>query len=250
MVRVVREPAHRYPCTHPLLFPPPPQQTEEGVGNLLSRIEDMAYRLQPTFVTLTWRSAFKDEALWLKIGATVQREFGVDILMHLTCHLPRADLVRILQNARDAGIRNILALRGDPPIGEDKWQPAPGAFSHAVELVRLIRELHGDYFCVAVAAYPEVHTECWNNPDLPPSEQSLAQDLAHLKEKVDAGADFVITQFFYDVDKFLAFAAKCRESGIPATVPILPGTSVVLFCFPSLSLLTRPPTHPPTHLHL
>lgn len=159
------------------------------MGNLLARIEAMVLQLQPTFVTLTWRSAFEDESLWLKIGTIVQKEFSVDVLLHLTCHLPRADLVRVLQNARDAGIRNILALRGDPPIGEDKWQAVPGGFSNAVELVQLIRELHGDWFCVAVAGYPEVHTECWNSPDLPPSEQSQALDLCHLKEKVLAGKE-------------------------------------------------------------
>lgn len=135
----------------------------------------------------------------------------------------QADLVRVLKNAREAGIRNILALRGDPPIGEDKWQRTPGGFSNAVELVRLIREEHGDWFCVAVAGYPEVHTECWNNPDLPPSEQAMALDLKRLREKVEAGADFVITQFFYDTERYETFAAKCREAGIPASVPILPG---------------------------
>jgi methylenetetrahydrofolate reductase (NADPH) len=166
-----------------------PAKTEEGMGNLLARIEAMVLQLQPTFVTLTWRSAFEDESLWLKIGSIVQKEFSVDVLLHLTCHLPRVDLVRVLQNARDAGIRNILALRGDPPIGEDKWQAVPGGFSNAIELVRLIRELHGDWFCVAVAGYPEVHTECWNSPDLPPSEQSQALDLGHLKEKVLAGKE-------------------------------------------------------------
>lgn len=74
-----------------------------------------------------------------------------------------------------------------------------------------------------MAAYPEVHTECWNNPDLPPSEQSFALDLQRLKDKIDAGADFIITQFFFDIDKFLFFADKCREIGISAEVPILPG---------------------------
>ena len=75
-----------------------------------------------------------------------------------------------------------------------------GGFSNAVELVQMIREEHGDYFCVAVAGYPEVHTECWNSPDLPPSEQMRTLDLDRLKLKQDAGADFIITQFFYDVE--------------------------------------------------
>lgn len=198
-----------------------PAKTEEGIDNLLMRIEDMSEAYQPTFVTLTWRSAFADESLWLKIGATVQKEFKMDCLLHLTCHLPVTDLKRILKRCREAGIQNILALRGDPPIGQEKWVPSEGGLSNAGELVKLIREEHGDYFCIAVAAYPEVHTECWNNPDLPPSEQSAQLDLDRLKVKVDAGADFIITQFFYDVDIFLKFKEKCRAYGI--RVPILPG---------------------------
>ena len=81
---------------------------------------------------------------------------------------------------RAAGIRNILALRGDPAIGAEKWKPSPGGLSNALDLVRLIRQEHGDYFCVAVAAYPEVHTECWNDPELPPSEQATALDWGRL----------------------------------------------------------------------
>lgn len=81
----------------------------------------------------------------------------------------------------------------------------PGGLNNAIDLVRLIREEHGDYFCVAVAGYPEAHIECWNSSDLPPSEQSKALDLERLKQKVDAGADFIVTQFFYDVPAFLGF---------------------------------------------
>ncbi|CAM9797046.1 unnamed protein product [Phaeothamnion confervicola] len=199
-----------------------PAKTAEGVDNLLQRIEALGQRrLTPTFVTLTWRSAFKDESLWLKIGATVQRDFGVDVLLHLTCHLPVSDLKRILCAARDAGIQNILALRGDPPIGEDRWRPRPDGFRNAVELVKFIRSEHGDHFCVAVAGYPEVHTESWNDPDLPPSDQVRETDIRRLVEKVEAGADFIITQFFYDVSVFLDFKRRCRRAGI--AVPVLPG---------------------------
>lgn len=201
-------------CRHEL-------QTAKGVDNLLARIEGMAFRLRPTFVTLTWRSAFTDELLWLRIGAHVQREFGMDVLMHLTCHLPVSALKRVLNRCRQAGIRNILALRGDPPIGQDSWQPCEGGLANAVELVELIRAEHGDYFCVAVAAYPETHTECWNSPDLPPSEQCRDLDLQRLKAKVEAGADVVITQFFYDVDAFLTFKGRYEAAGIDAV--LLPG---------------------------
>lgn len=182
-----------------------PPQTSRGVNNLLRRIEEMNTALQPTFVTVTWRSAFKvrrwlpprpcagvgsqwllirapqDENLWLRIGTRVQRDIGVDVLLHLTCHLPVSDLKRILRRVREAGLKNILALRGDPPIGQERvreasemppggwhvwrassrlcvrccchnqWRPVAGGLSNAVDLVRLIREEHGDYFCVAVA---------------------------------------------------------------------------------------------------
>jgi methylenetetrahydrofolate reductase (NADPH) len=198
-----------------------PAKSDEANANLQLRIKKMARVLNPTFVTLTWRSAFKDEKRWLSIGQHVQLELGIDVLLHLTCHLPRADLKRILQNCRDNGIKNILALRGDPPIGIDKWKPVPGGFSNAVELVRMIREEHGDFFCVAVAGYPEVHTECWNSPDLPPSEQMRQLDLERLKLKQDAGADMIITQFFLDVDEEVEWVHRCRQHGI--SIPIIPG---------------------------
>ncbi|DAZ93974.1 TPA: hypothetical protein N0F65_005485, partial [Lagenidium giganteum] len=159
--------------------------------------------------------------LWLRIGAHIQKEFQLDVLLHLTCHLPKDELKRILHNARAAGIRNILALRGDPPIGAERWKPIPNGLNNAVDLIRLIREEHGDYFCIACAGYPEVHTESWNHPELPPSNEARQLDLARLKEKQDAGADFLITQFFFDVDNLLQWIRDCREIGI--TVPILPG---------------------------
>lgn len=96
-----------------------------------------------------------------------------------------------------------------------------GGLSNAVELVQLIREEHGDYFCVAVAAYPECHTECWNHTGLPPSQQARQLDLMRVKAKVDAGADFIITQFFYDLPQYLQWEAEARAVGIH--VPILPG---------------------------
>lgn len=198
-----------------------PAKTDAGVFNLLTRVEEMGLALQPTFVTLTWRSAFTDEKLWLRIGAHIQREFQLDVLLHLTCHLPREQLKEILRSARAAGIRNILALRGDPPIGAERWKPIPNGLNNAVDLIQLIREEHGDYFCVACAGYAEVHTESWNHPELPPSNEARKLDIARLKLKQDAGADFVITQFFFDVDNMVQWIADCRAAGI--TIPILPG---------------------------
>jgi methylenetetrahydrofolate reductase (NADPH) len=198
-----------------------PAKTDDGVFNLLNRVEEMGFSLRPTFVTLTWRSAFKDEKLWLRIGAHIQKEFQLDVLLHLTCHLPRDEIVRVLRAARAAGIRNVLALRGDPPIGADRWKPIADGLNSAVDLIRLIREEHGDYFCIACAGYPEVHTESWNHPDLPPSHEARLLDLERLKLKQDAGADFIITQFFFDTDNLLQWVKDCRTVGIH--IPILPG---------------------------
>jgi len=213
-------------CVSFEFFPP---KAAEGVDTLLQRIAEMGEHLKPTFVSLTWRSAFKDEALWLRIGSMVQKQLGIDVLLHLTCHLPREDLRRVLRSARAAGIHNILALRGDSAHftagqqggGDGRWRACNDGFKNATELVQLIREEHGDHFCVGVAGYPEVHTSCWNSKFLPPSDQAREADLARLKQKVDAGADFIITQFFYDVDVFWSFQRRCREAGI--TIPIIPG---------------------------
>ncbi|GBG32138.1 Methylenetetrahydrofolate reductase [Hondaea fermentalgiana] len=208
-------------------------QTTEDADKVIQRIAEMGEALQPTFVSLTWRSAYKDEDVWLKIGSIVQKQLGIAVLLHLTCHLPREDLVRVLRKAREAGIRNVLALRGDAPhvtagaanasAGPQQpgWRAVKNGFRNAIELVHLIRAEHGDYFCVGVAGYPEVHTSSWNSPVLPPSAQAREQDLIRLKDKVDAGADFVITQFFYEVDVFFKFRERCQDLGI--NVPIIPG---------------------------
>lgn len=120
-----------------------------------------------------------------------------------------------LQTAKAHGCQNILALRGDPPAGSDTWTPVPTGFQNAVELVRYIRAEHGDAFCISVAGFPGGH------PETGDSEEGRRQEMQWLKEKVDAGADFIFTQMFYDVDLFLAWVRRVREAGI--TVPIVPG---------------------------
>jgi 5,10-methylenetetrahydrofolate reductase len=221
--------------------------------NLIDRIEAMTKKMQPTFVTLTWRSSFQvceqflawpvlprcsrllagfaafliqkqDESSWLRIGTLIQKRCGVDVLLHLTCHLPVSDLRRVLRKAREAGIHNILALRGGPSMGDaGSFRPVPGGLRNAIDLVKLIREEHGDYFCVAVAGYPEVHNEAWNSPCLPPSEQAAKLDLERLKQKVDAGADFVLTQFVYDAKLFLKFEKVPNLSFYGCRVPRVVG---------------------------
>ena len=133
-------------------------------------------------------------------------------MMHLTCTNATVEQIRsVLEEAKKAGIRNVLALRGDAPRDQEMWRECAGGFTYAVDLVRFIKKEFGDYFCVGVAGYPEGH----------PDGNSVETDLLYLVEKVKAGADLVITQLFYDVDKFLRFVDRARELGI--NVPILPG---------------------------
>lgn len=116
-----------------------------------------------------------------------------------------------LDRAKQLGIDNILALRGDPPRGHEYWIETDAAFRHSSDLVHYIRQRHGDSFCIGVAAYPECHKD----------SSSAAQDLNYLKLKQDLGADFIITQLFYDSDAFLNWLDKCATNGIE--IPIIPG---------------------------
>lgn len=189
-------------------FPP---KTEAGILNLLTRIDRMA-RLDPLFIDVTWSKASGSNAL--RIASHAQK-YDVDVLLHLTCQgMSREDIVEVLEQAKTAGVHNILALRGDPPRGKKAWEVddvSGGYCDRAIDLVKLIRELHGDYFGVCVAGHPEGH----------PSSHSMEQEVQHLREKINAGADAIITQFFYDVDAFRNFVEQCRAIGID--VPIIPG---------------------------
>jgi len=133
-------------------------------------------------------------------------------MAHLTCvGSSRDDLKAVLDRLDSSGVDNILALRGDPPKGQSSFVPAEGGFQYASQLVAFIREQFGDRFCIGGAAYPEKHIEC-GNP---------AVDLANLKRKVESGADFLITQLFFDNRKYFEFVDNARAAGI--TLPIIPG---------------------------
>jgi len=169
--------------------------------------------LQPIFIDVTWGAGGSTKSLTMAICEYAQKYFGVQVLMHLTCTgISRDQMKEILIQAKDSGIRNILALRGDPPKGALTWTPFRNGFDHAIDLVRFIRQEFGDYFCIAVAGFPEGY---------PQATTSLDEQIQHLKEKVNAGADFVLTQFFYDTNVFLSYFEKCRSVGIKC--PIIPG---------------------------
>ncbi|KAL0076443.1 methylenetetrahydrofolate reductase-domain-containing protein [Phycomyces blakesleeanus] len=189
-------------------FPP---KTEQGLVNLFDRLDRMA-KLNPAFVSCTWGAGGSTQDRSIELCSTVQSIHGLDTLMHLTCtNMEKEKIDKALEAAKAAGIQNILALRGDPPRGHEYWTPCENGFSHAIDLVKYIRERYGDYFCIGVAGYPEGHVDA----------VSKSQDLQYLKEKVDAGADFVLTQLFYDVDGFAQWIKECRRLGIQ--VPIIPG---------------------------
>ncbi|KAJ1879644.1 methylenetetrahydrofolate reductase (NAD(P)H) met13, partial [Kickxella alabastrina] len=138
--------------------------------------------------------------------------YGVEANMHMTCTNTNFGLIKsALEKAKEHGVQNILALRGDLPDNSVEFDPSVGEFKYATDLVRYIRSTYGDYFCISVAGYPE---GCIGPED-------IDRDIQYLKEKQDAGADIVVTQLFYDVDNFLVWVDKCRAAGI--TMPILPG---------------------------
>ncbi|KAI8059531.1 methylenetetrahydrofolate reductase-domain-containing protein [Gongronella butleri] len=189
-------------------FPP---KTDQGAANLFDRIGRMA-QWEPTFMSCTWGAGGSTKERTLSICSTAQVVNGVETLLHLTCtNMDMSQIDHVLKTAKEMGIQNVLALRGDAPRGHEYWTPVDNGFTHAIDLVKYIREQYGDYFCIGVAAYPEGHIDC----------ASRDQDLEHLKQKVDAGADFILTQLFYDVDVFVDWIHECRAKGI--TIPIVPG---------------------------
>ncbi|KAL1848420.1 methylenetetrahydrofolate reductase 1 [Paecilomyces lecythidis] len=215
-------------------FPP---KTQMGSANLQARLERMAQALRPLFVTVTWGAGGTTAAKSLELAEICQRQLQLTTCLHLTCtNMDRKLVDEALEEAKVLGIRNILALRGDPPRSEEYnmhgEDDSNKEFKYAVDLVRYIRKVHGDYFCVGVAAYPEGHPgESVQDP------QSPEHDLPYLIEKTTAGADFIMTQLTYDIDAYRKFEDLLRnhESGVFKTIPIIPG----LMPIQSYNILTR-----------
>lgn len=206
------EPGERF-CSFEF-FPP---KTDAGFRNLLARLSRMM-ALNPLFLTVTWGAGGSTAEKSLDLAATCQKELGVTTVLHLTCTNTNKEIIEdALKRAKEAGIRNILALRGDPPRTEEYWTPNCD-FSNAVDLVRFIRQEHGDYFCIGVAGYPEGHVE-----GADASAQDPKKDLPYLIEKVEAGADYVVTQLFFDVDKFVAYEQLLQDTPQLKNIVLIPG---------------------------
>eukprot|EP00250_Pteridium_aquilinum_P024796 c29616_g1_i1 orf=529-2313(-) len=198
-------------------FPP---RTDEGVENLYERMDRMV-ALQPLFCDITWGAGGSTADLTLDIAIKMQNMICVESMMHLTCtNMPVDKIDKALDGIKANGIQNVLALRGDPPHGQDKFVQVSGGFSCALDLVKHIRSQYGDYFGITVAGYPEAHPDAIASEE-GATEEAYHNDLVYLKKKVDAGADIIITQLFYDTDLFLKFYNDCRQIGI--TCPIIPG---------------------------
>ncbi|XP_004250093.1 methylenetetrahydrofolate reductase (NADH) 2 [Solanum lycopersicum] len=198
-------------------FPP---KTDDGVENLFERMERMVAH-GPSFCDITWGAGGSTADLTLEIVNRMQNMVCVESMMHLTCtNMPVEKIDHALDTIKANGIQNVLALRGDPPHGQDKFVQVEGGFACALDLVKHMRAKYGDYFGITVAGYPEAH------PDVIPAngiatKEIYENDLAYLKKKVDAGADVIVTQLFYDTDIFLKFVNDCRQIGI--NCPIVPG---------------------------
>lgn len=190
-------------------FPP---KTEEGERALMETIAALR-PLQPAWVSVTYGAGGSTRAKTVELVRRLKRESGIEPMAHVTCvGASRAEIAALLDEVAAAGVVNVLALRGDPPRGEARFQPHPDGFRFATELVAFIRSEPTRWpFCVGAAAYPEGHPE---TPD-------LGSDLSHLQAKVAAGTDFLVTQLFFDNGRFADFVARARSAGIQ--VPILPG---------------------------
>ena len=189
-------------------FPP---KTEAGTAALERTIRELS-ELQPAFVSVTYGAGGSTRQKTVDLVQWIEREARVTAMAHLTCVGSTKDEIGdVLDRLGGAGVQNIMALRGDPPAGQERFVRTEGGFGYANELVAFIRARLGDRVCIGGAGYPEGHVEC----------RDLDRDVANLKRKVDAGLDFVVTQLFFDNRVYFDFVARARAAGIG--VPIVPG---------------------------
>jgi len=186
----------------------PPKSDEETV-QLFQTLNEVK-RLAPAFVSVTYGAGGGTRDKTLKIVQQANSEIGLEVAAHLTCvGCSRIGIKEILDELVRSGIENVVALRGDPPKGETRFAPHPNGFRYASELTAFIRQSYS--LCIAVAGYPEGHIE---SPD-------KETDWTHLEEKVNAGADLIISQLFFENEDFFDFERNMRQRGV--TVPIIPG---------------------------
>jgi methylenetetrahydrofolate reductase (NADPH) len=190
-------------------FPP---KTDEGVRTLFETVEALR-PLGPAYVSVTYGAGGSTRTRTVDLVKRLKRDAEVEAMAHVTCvGASREEIASVLDEVAEAGIQNVLALRGDPPRGQTEFVPHPEGFRYASELVAFIRSRPDRWrFCVGGAAYPEGHVET----------RDLVQDLRNLSAKVTAGVDFLVTQLFFDNEKYFGFVQRARAAGI--ALPVIPG---------------------------
>jgi len=190
-------------------FPP---KTAEGERALFQTVEALR-PLAPAYVSVTYGAGGSTRQKTVELVKRLKRETEVEAMAHVTCvGSSRDEIAAVLDEVADAGIQNVLALRGDPPRGQASFTPHPEGFRWASELVAFVRSRPDRWrFCLGAAAYPEGHVET----------RDLALDLSNLKTKVEAGVDFLVTQLFFENSRYFGFVDRARAAGV--TVPIIPG---------------------------
>ena len=193
------------------VFPP---KREGNLESLYVTITELG-ELKPDFISVTYGAGGSTREKTIEISSRVKNEFNLEVLAHLTCvQSTKDDIAKILDSLKEKNVENVLALRGDPPEGMERFIKTDGGFGYANELVQFIKTRTD--FSIGVAGYPEGHIEA----------PSLKVDMINLKRKVDAGADFIITQLFFNNDAFYNFRDRAMELRID--VPILPGIFPIL----------------------
>ena len=195
-------------------FPP---KTEEGARQILrtaAKLRDVS----PDYVSITYGAGGSSRERTMDYGLLLRDIFGYVVMPHLTCvgH-SKAEIAEIVEKLSREGISNIMALRGDPPKNMPDFRPSPDGYAHANELVAFIRQ-----------NYPNMGIGCAGYPEKHPEAPSIEADIANLKRKVDCGADFVVSQLFYDNAHFFEFVEKCRAAGIdkPMIAGLMPALSL------------------------
>ena len=189
------------------VFPP---KTESNYDSVRVATEEIA-SLRPSFMSVTYGAGGGTSKYTLEIAKNIKERYGVPSIAHLTCVSSTKETVaQRIEDIKAAGIENVMALRGDIPKGMENEDRSRWDYTHAVELVRELKCAKAD-FCIGGACYPEIH----------PESENSREDIRHLKEKVDAGCDFLTTQMFFDNNLLYSFLYKIREAGI--TVPVIPG---------------------------
>lgn len=187
-------------------FPPKTEKGNEALSRAIAELKPLA----PSFVSVTYGAGGSTRSRTIEWVARIKRDYGIEAMAHLTCvEQTRDEIQSVLERLVGEGIENVLALRGDPPAGAERFVPVEGGFAYANELVEFIRDRFD--VCIGAACYPEGHVEA----------QSLEEDLRNLVRKVAAGVDFLVTQLFFDNEDYFRFVERARRAGVD--VPIVPG---------------------------